>query len=105
MNDLQVRIPYQKIKKFCQRWQISDLRLFGSVLRDDFHPESDIDVLVSFSPDAHWTLFGLVTMQEELSEIFGRKVDLVEREAIVQSPNYIRRRSILRNTKEIYAPG
>jgi predicted nucleotidyltransferase len=98
-----VSIPRKKLTEFCRRWKISELAFFGSVLRDDFHPSSDIDLLVSFNPRAKISLFDLVHMQTELKEIFGREVDLVERRAIEQSENYIRRKSILSNTKVIYA--
>jgi predicted nucleotidyltransferase len=99
----EITIPKEKIKAFCKRWKVTEFALFGSVLRPDFRPDSDVDVLVSFAPDARWTLFDLVTMQDELEAIFGRKVDLVERKAIEQSPNYIRRKSIWKNPDVIYA--
>ena len=97
-----VTIPRKKLGEFCRRWKISELAFFGSVLRDDFHPNSDIDLLVSFNPKATVSLFDLVRMQNELGEIFGREVDLVERRAIEKSENYIRRKGILSNTKVIY---
>ena len=98
-----VAVPAKKLAKFCLRWQVSELALFGSVLRDDFRPDSDVDVLVSFTPDTHWSLFDLVSMQDELKQIFGREIDLVERKAVEKSENYIRRRSILNGAKVIYA--
>jgi len=100
---VRITIPRKKLAEFCRRWKISELAFFGSVLRDDFRPNSDIDLLVSFSPKAKISLFDLVRMQNELKEIFGREVDLVERRAIEKSENYIRRKSILSNTKVIYA--
>lgn len=100
---INVPIPRKKLAEFCQRWKISELAFFGSVLREDFRPNSDIDLLVSFSPEAKVSLFDLVRMQNELKEIFGREVDLVERRAIEKSENYIRRKNILSNTKVIYA--
>jgi uncharacterized protein len=98
-----VTIPRKKLTEFCRRWKITELAFFGSVLREDFRPNSDIDLLVSFSPKAKISLFDLVRMQDDLKEIFGREVDLVERRAIEKSENYIRRTSILSNTKVIYA--
>jgi len=95
-------IPKKRLAEFCRRWKISELAFFGSVLRDDFRPNSDIDLLVSFSPKAKISLFDLVRMQNELEEIFGREVDLVERRVIEKSENYIRRKNILSNTKVIY---
>ena len=100
---IRVSIPRKKLAEFCKRWKISELALFGSILRNDFRPNSDIDLLVSFSPRARISLFDLIRMQNELKEIFGREVDLVERRAIEKSENYIRRKNILSNTKVIYA--
>ena len=97
-----LEIPSDKIADYCQRWKITELALFGSALRDDFNPESDIDVLVTFDRDAHWTLFGMVDMQEELKDIFGRDVDLVSRRGIESSQNYLRRKEILSSTKVIH---
>jgi predicted nucleotidyltransferase len=78
------RIPVsqEQIETFCRKWNIRQFALFGSVLREDFRRESDVDVLVVFAPDARFTLFDFVAMQEELSVMFGRKVDLVEKAAV-----------------------
>ena len=103
MVEAQIVIPKGKIADFCRRWKVTELALFGSALRGDFGPDSDVDVLVSFAPDAHWSLFDLVTMQEELRTIFGREVDLLQRVAVERSENYIRRKSILSNLEVIYA--
>ena len=73
------------------------------MLRDDFGPESDIDVLVSFLPEAEHGLLDLVAMEEELGRLHGRKVDLVSRRGIERSRNYIRRRAILDSAEVIYA--
>jgi predicted nucleotidyltransferase/plasmid stability protein len=96
-------IPTDKIADLCRRWKVKELALFGSVLRDDFRPASDVDVLVEFEPDDTWSLFDLMEMKDELAELFGRRVDLVERAAVEQSPNWIRRRHILENQRVIYA--
>ncbi|MGA0197837.1 MAG: nucleotidyltransferase family protein [Prochlorotrichaceae cyanobacterium] len=97
-------IDNQNIVDFCQRWQITEFALFGSVLREDFCLESsDVDVLVSFAPDARWTLFDLVEMEEELQSIFQRKVDLVSRRGIERSRNNLRRQAILNSAQVIYA--
>ncbi len=85
-----IEIPQDKIAGFCRKWKITELALFGSVLGEDFGPESDVDVLVRFAPDHCWSLFDHVEMQEELKEIFGRDVDLVNRQAIERSHNPIR---------------
>ncbi len=97
-----IEIPKDKIADFCRRWKISEFALFGSVLRDDFRPDSDVDVLVTFAPDARWGLFALVKMERELTEIFGRRVDLVSRRGIEASRNYIRRRAILKAAQVIH---
>ncbi len=95
--------PRDEIASFCRRWQVKELVLFGSVLRDDFGPNSDVDVLVRFHQDAHRTLLDMAEMQEELSLIFGRQADLVEHDAVESSRNYIRRDAILRNAETVYA--
>ena len=79
-----------------------ELALFGSVLRDDFGPESDIDVLVRFSPTATPTLLDLERMEDELTRLLGRKVDLVEYGAVEASRNYIRRRAVLESAETLY---
>ena len=98
-----IQLDDDKIREFCRRWSIREFALFGSVLRDDFRPDSDVDVLVSFRPDAGHTLFQLVRMEEELKSMFGRNVDLVERSAVEQSENYIRRKHILDSALPVYA--
>lgn len=98
-----VAIPKTKIAEFCRKWGVVEFSLFGSVLRKDFRPDSDIDVMVAFSPDAAVTLFDIVRMEEELEEILGRKVDLVIKETIERSRNYLRRRAILESREVIYA--
>ena len=102
MTSARVAIPYEAIAAFCRRWQITEFSLFGSVLRDDFRPDSDIDVLVTFAPDSRWGLFDLVHMEDELKDIFGRDVDLIEKTAVEQSENYIRRRQILSSYEPVY---
>lgn len=96
-------LPLDQIRTFCERWQITEFALFGSVLRDDFRPDSDVDVLVTFSPEAHHTLFDLVQMENELKVIFQREVDLVSRRGIERSLNYLRRNEILSSAQVIYA--
>lgn len=95
-----IPIDRAKIADFCHRWKITELALFGSVLRDDFRPDSDVDVLVTFAPDAQWSLFDLVEIQEALSEILGRKVDLIEKRGL---RNPFRRYEILRTKEVVYA--
>ncbi len=98
-----IPIPQQKIEAFCHKWQIAELALFGSALREDFKPDSDIDLLVTFKPEAEWTLFDHVNMQAELEAMFKRDVDLVSKRGIERSRNSIRRQDILESAQVIYA--
>ena len=100
-----IAIDPEKVAAFCQRWKIVELSLFGSVLRDDFRPDSDVDVLVTFAPEADWSLFDHMAMEEELSAAVGRKVDLLSRRAIERSANWIRRQAILESSEPFYVAG
>lgn len=100
MHNQKFRIPRKKIAEFCKRWGITELSLFGSVLREDFRPDSDVDVLVSMDPKAHIGLLEIAQMQIELENIFKRSVDLVEKEAL---RNPYRRSEILKTAQVIYA--
>jgi len=97
-----IDVSVEEIAAFCQRWQISEFALFGSVLRDDFGPESDIDVLVTFAPGKARTLTAITRMQDEIEALFNRPVDLVDRQSIERSPNYLRRKAILKSARTIY---
>ena len=103
MNELQIDVSKSEIAAFCQKWLIEEFALFGSAVREDFNQNSDIDVLVTFKPGAKWTLFDQVDMQDELKSLFGRPVDLVSREGIERSQNYIRRREIINSARVMYA--
>jgi len=98
------RIPIDrtKIADFCRKWKIRELALFGSVLREDFRPDSDVDVLVTFEEDAGWSLFDHVRMEDELATIVGRKVDVLSRRAVERSENWIRRKAILESAVQYY---
>lgn len=103
-----VRKPFQPptpevLSAFCRRWSVAELALFGSALRDDFSAESDVDVLVTFRDGAVPTLFSLVSMERELSTLFGRPVDLAMRRAVEQGVNALRRESILRSARVLHA--
>ncbi|XHX80082.1 MAG: nucleotidyltransferase family protein [Stenomitos frigidus ULC029] len=102
MLALNIQLPEDTIAEFYQRWKVSESALFGSVLRDDFRPDSDIDVLVTFAPDAKRGLLALATMKYELEDLLGRKVDLVSKRAIEMSHNWIRRNEILGTAQVIY---
>ena len=98
-----IALPMAQIQTFCDRWQIVELALFGSVLRDDFRPDSDIDVLVTFAPEAKRGLTETLQMQTELRSIFGREVDFIVRAAIERSQNWLRRKNILESAQIVYA--
>ena len=98
-----ISIPRTEIAAFCQRWNVVEFALFGSVLRDDFAPDSDIDVLLTFAPGQVYTFMDLTAIEAELRAIFGRRVDVVDKDAVRASPNYIRRRAILSAAEVIYA--
>lgn len=95
-------IDKDSLADFCRRWQIRELALFGSSVRDDFSQDSDIDLLVTFADDVRYTFGHLATMQTELAQMFGRPVDLISRHAVERSANYIRRKSILDAAEVIY---
>lgn len=92
-----------QLDAFCRRWKVVRLDLFGSVLREDFRPDSDIDVLVTFAPDADWGLLEHAEMAGQLGGILGAPVDLVTRRAVERSDNPIRRREILESAETLYA--
>jgi uncharacterized protein len=100
--DERVAVEREKIEQFCRKWRIVELRLFGSALRAELTSESDVDLLVAFELDAHWSLFDLVQMQDELKQIFGRHVDLISRRGIETSRNYLRRKAILSSAEVLY---
>ena len=99
-----LHIPDDALAAFCARWKVAELALFGSALRDDFGPESDVDLLVTFAPDARWSLFDHVRMQDELEVLFGREVDLLTRRAVEESHNWIRRKAILSSAVPLPLP-
>ena len=98
-----IKLDMEKIGEFCRKWSIAEFALFGSVLREDFGPESDVDVLVAFAPGSRVTLFDLAYMEDELAAILGRKVDVVLKRGIERSSNRIRRKAILSSAEVIYA--
>ncbi|MCY7392616.1 MAG: nucleotidyltransferase domain-containing protein [Leptolyngbyaceae cyanobacterium CAN_BIN12] len=103
MKSLPIPLSETAIAAFCQQWQIVELALFGSVLRADFRPDSDVDVLVTFAANAAWNLLDLVMMQQELEALVGREIDLIEKQTIERSPNWIRREGILNSAQVFYS--
>ncbi len=91
------------VEAFSRRWGIAEFALFGSVLRDDFCPDSDIDVLVTFAPGIQQSLGKWLEMQDELKQMLGRDVDLVDRESVARSVNWYRRRRIFESAEVLYA--
>jgi predicted nucleotidyltransferase len=103
--DIAIEINGAAIEAFCRKWRIREFALFGSVLTDEFRPDSDVDVLVTFDePQPDWGpwMSRWIEMEEELQSIIGRKVDVVEKKAVERSENYIRRRHILEHQRSIY---
>jgi len=103
MNGLKTAIAIDDdvISRFCRKWRIAELSLFGSVLRpEEFREDSDVDVMVAFEEGSRWTLFDFVDMQDELTQVFGRKTDLLSKRAL---KNPVRRRSILSTARVLYA--
>jgi len=95
-------LPMAQIKELCDRWQIIEFAVFGSVLRDDFQPTSDIDVLITFATDARKGLLTLARIKHELEELLGREVDILTKKSIEQSHNPIRSHNILRSAQVLY---
>lgn len=102
MVHLDLALPEKQIEDFCRRWQITEMALFGSALRADFRPESDLDILVTFDPAANWSLLDHVRMEQELANLLGREIDLLTKRSVERSHNRIRRRNILDTAEVIY---
>jgi predicted nucleotidyltransferase len=93
----------EQLAAFCRKWKLTRVELFGSILRDDFDPgTSDIDLLFDYEANSGLSLFDVVHMQDELSSLLGRKVDLVSRRAIQHGRNRLRRDHILSTARVIY---
>lgn len=104
-QSLPINLPPERLESFCHKWDVVELALFGSVLREDFGPRSDVDVLITFAEGSHHGLSDLVEMQQELEALLGRKVDLVSRRGVESSRNPLRRRAILDSARVVYAAG
>lgn len=98
-----INIQKEKLSEICKRYKIIELALFGSALREDFTEKSDIDLLVEFMPDSGITLFNIVDLKDEFEKLFERDVDIVPKNAVKKSRNYLRKNAILKNYKVIYA--
>ena len=99
---VQLQVDSERLADFCRRWNITELALFGSALRSDFRSDSDVDVLVAFAPGRHHRLADLTRMEDELTLIFGRPVDLVTRPSVERSRNYVFRQQALGTRQPLY---
>lgn len=97
-----INLSGKRLADFCQRWHISEFALFGSVLRRNFAPDSDLDILATFAPGADWGLLDHLRMEQELASMLGRKIDLFNKRAVEQSHNWIRRQEILNTSEVVY---
>ncbi len=105
MTTARIEIDRDAIAAFRRRHRIRQLALFGSVPRDDFRPDSDVDLLATFAPESRLSLLELAAIDDELPELLGREVDLIDREALLRGENYLRRRQILDSAEVVYAEG
>ena len=99
---IRISIPKERVADFCKRWNITELAFFGSVLRDDFGPESDIDVLVNLRSGTSHRISSILHMEKELGGILGREVDLVFRSDVERNRNYLRREAVLKSAEVFY---
>lgn len=102
MSPLLTTLSPGVLAEFCQHWQIQELAVFGSAVRDDFRPDSDVDILVTFAPEADWGLFDHIQMQQDLQKIVQRPVDLLTKRALAQSKNWLRRAEILKTARVLF---
>lgn len=102
MSELPVQLPADRLAALCERWKVARLAVFGSVLRADFRPDSDVDFLATFAPDSRWSLLDLAGMQCELEDMVGRRVDLVDAAALARSKRVRRRDTILSSAVPVY---
>ncbi len=92
-------LPLEQLADLCRKYRVQELSIFGSALRDDFRPDSDIDLLVEFEPDSHPTLMTLAGMQIELEELLGRDIDLVPKGGLKP----LIRQSVLDSSEVLFA--
>lgn len=102
MSPLRIEIPADRVAALCERWGVARLAVFGSVLRTDFRPDSDVDFLATFAPESHLSLLDLAGMQCELEDLVGRPVDLVDAAALSRSRRHRRREAILTSAIPVY---
>jgi len=95
-----IHIPKSKIINYCRQHHIVEFALFGSVLTKDFGPDSDINVLITLEPDCHYSLYDIMDIRDDLKDLLGYDIDLVEKQAL---KNPFRRHDILNNMEIVYA--
>jgi len=103
MTPMNLGVEEEKLADFCRRWKVKQLAIFGSAVRGQLRADSDLDLLVTFVPDADWSMFDHYRMENELVELFAREVDLTSSQAVKENPNWICRQEILNSAKVIYA--
>lgn len=105
MNPRLAILPVPRLRAFCRKWHIRELAFFGSALRDDFRNDSDVDFLVSFHSGRAPEWPAIMDMEEELAQVVGRRVDIVERPLLEKGANYIKRHHILTTAESVYVEG
>lgn len=98
----QIEVSNDALADLCAKWRIRRIALFGSALRGDMCPDSDVDLLVDFEPGEKWSLLQLATAEQEFASMFGRRVDLVDRASLMKSQNPYRREAILNSAEVVY---
>lgn len=103
LPNLRIPLPMEEIARFCRRWNIARLEVFGSALRDDFRPDSDLDLVATYAPQARWSLLDRMRMKFELEALLGRQVDLLNRRALEKAKRPLRAAAILAEAQAVYA--
>ena len=98
-----IELDSPAVLEFCRKWRVTELTAFGSIVRDDFGPNSDIDFIIEWEKDAPWDLCDYMDQVEELQRHFGRKVDLLSRFALEHDANWLFRKYVLSSTEPVYA--
>ncbi|MEK7684385.1 MAG: nucleotidyltransferase domain-containing protein [Verrucomicrobiota bacterium] len=103
LSNLRLPLPMEQIASFCRRWNIARLEVCGSALREDFRPDSDLDLVATYAPKARWSLLDRVRMKLELEDMLGRKVDLLNRRALEKADSRERATALLAQTQTLHA--
>ena len=103
LSNLRLPLPMEQISGFCRRWSIARLEIFGSALREDFRPDSDVDLVATYAPQTRWSLLDRVRMKCELEDLLGREVDLLNRRALDKPAARARAAAIQAQAQTLYA--